>query len=635
MNRDVLLTGTPVTAPAPRILSAGLLQAQFGADGLRWVRWNGVEVLRAVQFLLRTPGWGTLAPLISGLEVREDAMGFAVSYRAQYGVAGAGVVVEIGYAGAGGTLTAQADIRAEVPFDTNRAGFVILHPLAGFGGTEVVVDHASGPVRRLTIPMPISPGQPVFDIRAITHQPVAGLTVETRFAGDVFEMEDQRNWSDASFKTYSRPIGLPHPYRLMPDAPVTQSVTVTITDTGEQGAAVAVHAPKISGQCLPDYALPLDRLTDAAEALASPKALLALAPQWILLRLVRVGDLGPLARLMDLTKARLEVMVMLTAADDAAAEDEIASVAEGFRAAGLVVSRVSAFAKVDEQSFQPGQARPPHPAEPAIAASLARHFDGAERIGGTPAYFTEFNRKRPDPALWQGLRFATTPVVHAADDASVMETLEALPHIMGSASALAAGLGLSIGPVGIGARINPYGPEPSANDPQARVGMAARDPRQRGLFAAAWTVGYLARVVPFGVGQFAFGAAVGPFGLLSTRQDYPRDLWDDLAEAALYPLYHVARWIAAGAGGQVLLAETVDGSARIVWRKNGYRQALVANLTAAGLPVPVMAMTAARACVLDAASLVDLAVGRAPLCPMPVELDAYAVAFLDEREDRV
>ncbi len=41
--------------------------------------------------------------------------------------------------------------------------------------------------------------------------------------GEVFEMEDQRNWTDASFKTYCRPLALPIPYRLEPSTPVRQT----------------------------------------------------------------------------------------------------------------------------------------------------------------------------------------------------------------------------------------------------------------------------------------------------------------------------------------------------------------------------------------------------------------------------
>lgn len=625
-----------MTEPPLQVLQAGALAAHFGPGGLRWICWNGVEVLRAVQFLLRTPGWGTPVPVISDMAARQDAAGFAVSYVAHYGQAGSGVVVRVAYAGAAtGTLTAEADIRAEAPFDTNRAGFVILHALAGFAGTEVLIDHASAPPRRLVIPTQISPGQPVFDIRAVTHQPVTGLTVTTRLEGDVFEMEDHRNWSDASFKTYSRPIGLPYPYQLLPGQPVAQSVTVSITDTGASGRAIsAVPVPAVNGQRLPGYALPLDGLAGAAAALAWPEALRMLAPQWVLLRLDAglggADDLAPLAQLLSLTGARLDLVVILAGIDDTAADAELAALARRFAVVGVTVDQISAFAGIDAQSFQPGEPRPPHPSETGLAASLDRHFKGVPRIGGTPAFFTEFNRKRPGAGLWDALRFATTPVVHAADDLSVMETLQALPHIMASATALAAGTALSVGPIGIGARLNPYGTAPSLNPPEARIGMAARDPRARGLFAAAWTVGYLAQIAAFQPRQFAFGAPTGPFGLISTPQDYPRALWDDLPGGSLYPLYHVACWIAGAAGADLISAQIADGVAQIVWHKDR-RQALIANLTTTGLPLPQPGFDGAAWC-LDAGSLTAFAHSATLRSTgLPTTLDAYAVVFLDER----
>ena len=39
-------------------------------------------------------------------------------------------------------------------------------------------------------------------------------------------MEDQRNWSDASFKTYGRPLELPWPFVLPAGVPIAQSVAV-------------------------------------------------------------------------------------------------------------------------------------------------------------------------------------------------------------------------------------------------------------------------------------------------------------------------------------------------------------------------------------------------------------------------
>lgn len=637
MNRAVILTGTAQAEGPLRVLRAGPLEATLDNGGLRWIRWNGIEVLRGVMFLVRTPGWGTPAPVITALDILETAGGFTVSYEAHYGTPGSGVTVGIRLRGeAVGELRAEALIRAEAPFETNRTGFVILHPLDGFAGTGVTVGHASAPARNLVIPAQISPGQPVMDIERITHSPVPGLRVETRFEGDIFEMEDHRNWSDASFKTYSRPIGLPYPYLLEPSAPVAQAVTVSMTDTGASATvAPAVDLPPAAGQRLPDYALPLDHPGEAAAALAYAGALQALAPAWLLLRhnaADSAQDLAPLAALLELTRAKLELQVILEGPSAAEADAGLATLAARLRAAGIITHRIGAFAKIDEQSFQPGETRPPHPAEADIAAALAQHFPESEKIGGSPAFFTEFNRKRPDPALWQGLSFATTPVVHAADDASVMETLQALPHIMASARALAGGRPLLIGPTGIGARINPYGPGPSENAAEAREGMAARDPRQRGLYAAAWTVGYLAQIAAFAPQRFAFGAATGPFGLISTRQDYARPFWDGQPEGALYPLYHVAKWLAAAAGGQLISARTEAGLASVIWEKNGQRSALIANLTPAALTLSALALpgTGLRA---PRAELLDASMPTGPVAVgLPDQLDAYAVLHLTQQE---
>lgn len=48
------------------------------------------------------------------------------------------------------------------------------------------------------------------DIAGLAHQ-VRGVTVGIDFSGETFEMEDQRNWTDASFKTYCRPLARPAP----------------------------------------------------------------------------------------------------------------------------------------------------------------------------------------------------------------------------------------------------------------------------------------------------------------------------------------------------------------------------------------------------------------------------------------
>ena len=60
----IRLFGTEQTDPPMRELRAGSLSVQFDNGALRYVRFGGVEVLRAIAFLVRDENWGTFAPHI-------------------------------------------------------------------------------------------------------------------------------------------------------------------------------------------------------------------------------------------------------------------------------------------------------------------------------------------------------------------------------------------------------------------------------------------------------------------------------------------------------------------------------------------------------------------------------------------
>ena len=129
---------------------------------------------------------------------------------------------------AAGTLRFDAVCIPITDFETNRTGFAVLHP-AAIAGTAVTVEHVDGNAHQSRFPDLIEPLQPMQELRALTHEFAPGARVECRMEGDTFEMEDQRNWTDASYKTYVRPIGLPWPFMLAAGSALRQSVTLTIT----------------------------------------------------------------------------------------------------------------------------------------------------------------------------------------------------------------------------------------------------------------------------------------------------------------------------------------------------------------------------------------------------------------------
>ena len=61
--------------------------------------------------------------------------------------------------------------------------------------------------------------------------------------GDTYEMEDQRNWTDASYKTYVRPLARPWPYTLDAGARLDQAVTLTVSSQQQIRAEASARSP--------------------------------------------------------------------------------------------------------------------------------------------------------------------------------------------------------------------------------------------------------------------------------------------------------------------------------------------------------------------------------------------------------
>ena len=67
--REIMLFGTEEPVAVPILLKAGLLTAEMEDGNLRFVRFDGREMVRAVSFIVRYRNWGTYLPRISNLRV--------------------------------------------------------------------------------------------------------------------------------------------------------------------------------------------------------------------------------------------------------------------------------------------------------------------------------------------------------------------------------------------------------------------------------------------------------------------------------------------------------------------------------------------------------------------------------------
>jgi hypothetical protein len=640
-SRAIRLCGTETTDPPSRLLVAGPLTALFEGGALRTVSIAGVEVIRMIAFLVRDENWGTFTPAIDGLAIEEDDAGFRVRYRATCADARRHLVYSAEIVGGpDGSLVFSAVAEPVTDVETNRTGFIVLHPVEGVAGRPVRVLHTDGREKLSTFPALIDPVQPFLDIRALSHEALPGVWVTCRMEGDAFEMEDQRNWSDASYKTYVRPLARPWPYVLKAGEALHQSVTLTVsgplpTAASAGDADLLVEIGGESGGTMPAIGLGVPA-AEAMNALAVARLLRALGPRHLVCAFDtrRDGaDVLSTYRSLGESVGAAVVLEAVIAGDGPAAE--LAALADLVRSAALSLAGLTVSPAADLRSVLPGTPWPPVASAEAIAAAARAAFPGVPLGGGMLSYFTELNRKRPPAALLDYVTHTTCPIVHAADDRSVMETLEAMPSILSSTRAFIGDTPYRVGPSAIGCRQNPYGKATTPNPRDERVCLAENDPRQRGLFNAAWTLAYIAACARGGVEAVAMGAPTGPFGVLHRTGEGAKPGFDGGSDA-LYPVFHVLAALAGLAGRprletrlsrsglvDAIAARNGEGATLLLANLTGEPQVVRLPTAGAGATVAILDADAFERATRDPAALDALA---APLAGDTLTLDAYAVA---------
>jgi D-apionolactonase len=583
----IRLYGTDEPVEPPRILQAGPLTAEFEAGNIRHVRYHGYEMIRAVSFVVRDKNWGTYAPKILNQNFHLEPETFRVSYEAIVSDREQEFRFSAMIKGeADGSLSFSARGEATSDFLTNRTGFVVLHPIEGVAGAACTVEHIDGSIEETRFPFLIDPIQPMKTLRAITHEFLPGLQVDCRMEGDTFEMEDQRNWTDASYKTYVRPLALPWPYLIAKGETIDQAVTLTVSGAVKKIEAVdngltLTIGQQITGSALPPLGLGLDpKDLDATEQ--SLAVLREAAPSHLVCyydpRLEhRAADLQRMAAIGQALGIELWLEFVIPSVENFTQDirDLGRTVAEiGNPFAVLLVSPAP-----DLKCTLPGSPWPPCPPLEDCYRAARSAFPNVRLGGGMFSFFTELNRKRPPVALLDLVTFTTVAIFHAGDDRSATEGLESLPYLARSVAAFIDGKPYHVGPSAIGLRMNPYGEAPMANPGNIRQAMNGMDPRQRGLFASAWAVGFVAHFAKGGASALTLGGMVGEFGMAYAKTAYPQPWFDE--NGGLYPVYHVIKGLAALRGRLLIdfaISKPREMQAIAVKRDSGF-EAWLANLT--------------------------------------------------------
>ncbi len=625
-NFAVALVVSVSTAMAAELipLRAGSVTMVFDADNvfLRYIRVGPQEVLRGINAPVRDQNWATIAPEVSRLQVDDRGDSFDVTFDVACQQADVDFRWQGSISGSNkGVVEFVFDGEAHSTFKKNRIGFCVLHgPSAA--GQSWVLGTADGKSEHGRFPKFISPHQPAKNLRSITHEVVKGMMARVEFAGEVFEMEDQRNWTDASFKTYCTPLELPYPVEIPKGTKISQKITISI-----------------------DGDIPETTMAGANRARAG--ATLTIGDRTSALPLLGVQVSGEVETLTDKQTERLRTLNLDHLRVDLALSDKsfVAELRRATRQAQALGVSLQVVLGLGESPAFAELVKAVNELNPPVSFWLVRggdpaHFSEARRqlssvagdakIGVTRVTnFVDLNRARPEDAAVEAVGFAINPQIHAFDNASIVETLPIHADVVNSARQFAGDRPLVIGPVTMAPQLldgvdQPGGPADGGPLP------TYVDARQVEPFTAAWTLGSLKYLADAGAHSVTLFETVGWNGVMDADEVPSRPQEFPSRPGEPFPVYHLLREIAEFEGTSVRQVDTSDNLAAVglALQRPGRMRVFVGNLTGEAQTVTLRGLSGTP---VSVHILGGEEIQAAP--EIAISLPAYGIARIDRLVD--
>src|SRR5665213_617492 len=191
-----------------QVLHAGPIRVKFADGQLRYLRVGDKEIIRRIYFGVRDGNWNTAPPVYSKMDVEKADDHFTIHLAADCRLGD----VDYSWTGtiigaADGKITFQAEGVAARDFDSNRIGLCVLYGKESLAGTDFQTD---GVVGNGQFPNLVSPTHLADGFHVLKYATADGLKVSCGVEGAIFDMEDQRNWGDSSWKAFAP---LPYAYK--------------------------------------------------------------------------------------------------------------------------------------------------------------------------------------------------------------------------------------------------------------------------------------------------------------------------------------------------------------------------------------------------------------------------------------
>jgi D-apionolactonase len=518
-------------------LKAGQLSMVYENGNLRYISLRGKELIRMIYSAVRIQGWVTVAPIITEERIEKYKDTFLITYFCSYKMGEVDFHAVCRIEGKNdSSVIFSFDGEALTTFMKNRIGLCLLHPLEECCGKDCIITHQNGETETSKFPVFITPVQPFLDIKKMFWN-VSQINCSLVFTGDIFETEDQRNWTDASFKTYSTPLSQTYPVTLIKGEKISQSIKFKIKNDQK---SQDILSEIISLNLLPDQIRYLPFIGIGRSTRPNPLT----ANEIHLLRDLNFDHYRIDLYLFEKNWKKTAEEFIFEAAELNYSVEFALFLDDAINQINDFICWLTKF-KINISLFtlyhKTIQSCPDEITD-TIAKKLKEAHPLIKVCSGTNANFAQLNRNRPKSIHNDYICYSIQPQEHASDNSSLIENLLAQAHTVESASSFARGKGIWISPVNIQRRFNAnienFEKVRSSNEFPLQT-----DSRLMSLFGACWTTGSLKYLIESGVSGVTYYETAGERGIIQGDFD---SIWPNefpSFKGMLFPLFHVFRFI--------------------------------------------------------------------------------------------
>jgi len=588
LSKNVQYYGKDELLPKQIDLQAGPLNLFYEAGDLRYIKFGDKEIIRRVYVAVRDHNWDTVIPVLSNVRMNIANDSFNIKYSVSNIQDNVDFLWEGNIIGKpNGTITFSMDGVARSTFWRNRIGFCILYPME-YAGANCEIEHVSGAVEKSSFPKFIapqriidgkpSPVEPFSNMRSLVYEVVPDLLAEVRFEGENFEMEDQRNWTDASFKAYGTPLKNPSPVEIKTGTKISQTFTLSLkgqdkiikpsktddTLTFSIGKNALRNLPKI-GLDEASHGQPLNE--KEIERLKT----LNISHQRLSLYLSNPDYEKKLRQSSnEANKLGINLETALFLSNEA--ESELQVFVELLKQIKPPIVNWLIFNKEEMTTSEKWI---------ILARKYLKDYDHNSNVGsGTNVFFADLNRSIPPVKVMDFISYSINPQVHAFDNLSLVETLSAQAETVKSARKFSNNKPISVSPITLKMRFNPNATAPEANLESGQLPSQV-DVRQMSLFGAAWTLGSLKYLCESETHSLTYYETTGWRGVMEVEfgSHVPEKFYS--LRGAVFPLYHVFADVGEFAEGQIITTSSSNPLkiTGLAVKKEDHTRIIISNLS--------------------------------------------------------